>query len=608
MAYKVRMGKAELSGSMTTDDIAYHQDEDTLIDFSNDRIKFKTDNTSRLEIGNNRIQIKDQLVVGSVDVGTWALTVPTEDVLHVQDGNVMLQTNSADADASDLLFNKSRNATDGSVTVVQDNDKLGGITFGGSDGANYDPAASISAHVDGTPGSNDMPGRLVFSTTADGSNSTTERMRIDSSGKVGIGTDAPDYTLDVAGDIGVDQYIYHNGDADTLIQFANDKIILKAGNRTLLTTEINSSQPHEVTINDGSNNVDFVVKGNGSNAGNPLFKCDASTGRVGINGVGSPDCELHVAGDVKLHGDAPEITVRRDDNADASTIQFQGSGGVVGAYVKFLGDESGAGGTNNDLALGTGATVTERMRIRGDGNVGIGTSAPSELLAINAQSDGDECFIQFQEGGADRAKIGINTSNNFLIHNQFMNKHIVFKVNDQGNTREALRIDGAVSEVVVNQSSESLVDFRVESDNNTHMVFVDGSTDTVGINTSTPKCSLSVAGSMAMNITGINSGNDPGTTYSVAATDCVILVNTRPTAQGGIDSAITITLPDAASFPGRVITIKDSAGYCDVNAITISRAGSDTINGVDATVSLPTPASFKTLISDGSSSWQEIGN
>ena len=133
MAYKVRIGHANMSGTLGTDDLVYSEDDDTLIDFSSDRIKFKTDNTSRLEIGNNRIQIKDQLVVGSVDVGTWALTVPTEDVLHVQDGNVMLQTNSADADASDLLFNKSRNATDGSVTVVQDNDKLGGITFGGSD-------------------------------------------------------------------------------------------------------------------------------------------------------------------------------------------------------------------------------------------------------------------------------------------------------------------------------------------------------------------------------------------------------------------------------------------------------------------------------------------
>ena len=47
--------------------------------------------------------------------------------------------------------------------------------------------AMITAQVDGTPGSNDMPGRLVFKTTADGSASSTERLRIDSSGRVIIG-------------------------------------------------------------------------------------------------------------------------------------------------------------------------------------------------------------------------------------------------------------------------------------------------------------------------------------------------------------------------------------------------------------------------------------
>ena len=66
------------------------------------------------------------------------------------------------------------------------------------------------------------------------------------------------------------------------------------------------------------------------------------------------------------------------------------------------------------------------------------------------------------------------------------------KVNDQGTTREGLRVDGAVPEVVVNEGSESLVDFRVESDNNTHMLFVDGSTDKVGIDTSSPKTALDV--------------------------------------------------------------------------------------------------------------------
>ena len=137
-------------------------------------------------------------------------------------------------------------------------------------------------------------------------NSTT-RMSITQDGKVAIGTASADYTLDVAGDMGVGtgsppSRIYHNGDADTYIQFGNDNIILKAGNRTLVTAEIKSSQPHEVTINDGGNNVDFVVKGNGSNKGNPLFKCDASTGRVGINGVGSPSVELDVDGSANISG------------------------------------------------------------------------------------------------------------------------------------------------------------------------------------------------------------------------------------------------------------------------------------------------------------------
>jgi hypothetical protein len=54
-------------------------------------------------------------------------------------------------------------------------------------------AASIKAEVDGTPGTNDMPGRLVFSTTADGASSPSERMRIDSAGSVGIGETAQPY-------------------------------------------------------------------------------------------------------------------------------------------------------------------------------------------------------------------------------------------------------------------------------------------------------------------------------------------------------------------------------------------------------------------------------
>lgn len=87
-----------------------------------------------------------------------------------------------------LNLRKSKSATIGTNTIVASSDGLGEIYFWGANGTSFTNAAAIIAQVDGTPGaSNDMPGRLIFSTTADGSGSATERMRIDSVGRVGIG-------------------------------------------------------------------------------------------------------------------------------------------------------------------------------------------------------------------------------------------------------------------------------------------------------------------------------------------------------------------------------------------------------------------------------------
>ena len=70
---------------------------------------------------------------------------------------------------------------------MQSGDGIGLLTFEGSDGTSFIEAASIAAQVDGTPGTNDMPGRLVFSTTADGASSPTERMRITNDGTLLVG-------------------------------------------------------------------------------------------------------------------------------------------------------------------------------------------------------------------------------------------------------------------------------------------------------------------------------------------------------------------------------------------------------------------------------------
>jgi hypothetical protein len=87
-----------------------------------------------------------------------------------------------------LTLALSRNATAGSHTVVQSGDTLGQIRFMGSDGTNFESGALIEAVVDGTPGNNDMPGKLVFYTTADGASSPNTSLSIFNAGKIGTGT------------------------------------------------------------------------------------------------------------------------------------------------------------------------------------------------------------------------------------------------------------------------------------------------------------------------------------------------------------------------------------------------------------------------------------
>ena len=97
--------------------------------------------------------------------------------------------------------------------------QIGLINFGDNTGASY---AGIECYADADSGSGDYPGRLVFSTTADGASSPTARMRIDSSGRVFIGSvSTPDSTS------------------------ADDLVIAGTGNRGIT---INSTDSNETSI------------------------------------------------------------------------------------------------------------------------------------------------------------------------------------------------------------------------------------------------------------------------------------------------------------------------------------------------------------------------
>jgi hypothetical protein len=126
---------------------------------------------------------------GKVVIGnTTTLPSPVAYPLQVVGSGSMGMTLSrfdANVTAPIAAFVKSRNATIGTFgTIVNSGDALGDLRFYGDDGVTAIEAARISAQVDGTPSTNDMPCRLVFSTTADGASTVTERMRITSTGAI----------------------------------------------------------------------------------------------------------------------------------------------------------------------------------------------------------------------------------------------------------------------------------------------------------------------------------------------------------------------------------------------------------------------------------------
>ena len=102
-----------------------------------------------------------------------------------------------DVSGASILLNKSRGGI-GNHTIVQSQDELGKIRFYGSDGNDFENyAAEIAALVDATPGNNAMPGRLVFKTTTLSSSVPSERVRIDSQGRLkiaGVGATISDHS------------------------------------------------------------------------------------------------------------------------------------------------------------------------------------------------------------------------------------------------------------------------------------------------------------------------------------------------------------------------------------------------------------------------------
>jgi hypothetical protein len=312
--------------------------------------------------------------------------------------------------------------------VQQDADKGGGIGLGGRYITNSNSVTAF-AEISGVKANNtsaNYEGEMVFKTRVNGGN-LTERMRIDGSGNVGIGTASPSWGIETGNFRGTDSPPSFNGTGDGLavdvynggnpypryISFgalgsstatAQFDFYADAGSSMVKSLSIKHDA---VIVNENSADVDFRVE---SDANTHAFFVQGSSGKVGI---GTSDPSNRMLKILQSSGDgSAEISTNDSSNAflkfgtDSDGTE---RGGFVGIdysdQVLRLNYGSGFDGTNNGLAIGaSSATFAGQVSIATSATYGQATIGGSgEVLSLRSSSGASE--LHFYEGGTTRAVI-----------------------------------------------------------------------------------------------------------------------------------------------------------------------------------------------------------
>lgn len=271
-----------------------------------------------------------------------------------------------------------------------------------------------------------------------------------SAGNVGIGITNPAYILDIHSGTTNVAARFKSGDNQAWISVQDDD---SGTYGALFGTD--SDAGHHIVLADRSANKRLVVDGSGN---------------VGI-GTDTPTAKLDVDGEISIGGgqaaDEARITFRASDESKRFTIETDLDGSTSNDLLGFRNH-----GTDNILVL------------KGDGNVGIGTTSPSELLTIAAESP----TLRFEDiSSSNYTEMYVNNFDTYL------NTNGRFFIQNQGSTKVTFKSDGNVGigvtspDVKFHVSGDTKFDnayvldsIKHSGDSDTQIKFT---TDTIGFDT-----------------------------------------------------------------------------------------------------------------------------
>jgi hypothetical protein len=428
------------------------------------------------------------------------VTSTASTTITVADNSDNLTLVSTDADSNSgpnlrLYRNNDSNA---------DGDVLGQIDFEGRNDSSQDVVyARIRAVAeDITDGTEDA--RLIIEKAVNGS--TTEIMR-------SIGSE----TVFNDGSIDLDFRVEGNGDANLLfVDAGNDRIGVGTDSPAKLLS---------LKKDGGGGAIGIDIHNQGTDAADDALITFETQGHRNYSmGIDRSASSFVVMSEADGLGTA-RLTI--DDSGDAI---FSGTVGVPALDIMSGSSIHGTITTSSSSltlnARNTGIMIfqsggTERMRIGSDGATTITTTGNEDTLSListdadasdgpilrmyrnsGSPADGDLTGIMKFVGRNDNSQdVNYGSLRAFIRDASDGSEDGTIQINHivAGTDRNALELDN--DEYVFNNAGID-IDFRVESDGNTHALFVDAGNNRVGINNSSPSQALDVTGNLV--ISGIS--------------------------------------------------------------------------------------------------------